>query len=96
MLIARVIGTVVETLKHKSLSSAKILIVTKCDEGGKSIGRPFLAVDLVGAGEKELVCVTQGSSARLATGNTESATDSAIVGIIDRLDIINKNTYVKE
>jgi ethanolamine utilization protein EutN len=88
MIIGRVIGTVVETLKHKSLSSKKILVVKQADETGKYFGQPFLAVDLVGAGENELVCVTQGSSARQAIENTESAADAAIVGIIDRLDIL--------
>ena len=43
MIIGRVIGTVVETLKHKSLSSKKILVVKQADETGKYFVHPFLA-----------------------------------------------------
>ena len=85
MLIAVVEGSAVATLKHEALQSSKILVVRRADAEGVTAGEPFLAVDLVGAGEGELVIVSQGSSARMATGTSNSPADAAIVGILDSL-----------
>jgi len=41
--------------------------------------------DLVGAGEGELVMVSQGSTARMAMANDRSPVDAAIIGILDSL-----------
>ncbi len=51
MIIAKVIGSAVATLKHDLLKTTKILLVSPSDVKGNLIGEPFLAVDLVGAGD---------------------------------------------
>jgi ethanolamine utilization protein EutN len=53
-------------------------------------------VDLVGAGEGELVVVSQGSSARAVTGQNSSPIDAAIVGILDSLRFEGVISYRKE
>jgi ethanolamine utilization protein EutN len=86
MLVAKVIGSAVASLKLDALHSSKLLLVCPADPAGNLTGDPFLAVDLVGAGEGELVMLSQGSSARVACGNPDrSPADAAIVGIIDSL-----------
>ena len=85
MIIAQVVGSAVATIKHDLLKTTKMLIVRQADTTGKVIGDPFLAIDLVGAGEGELVAVSQGSSARVASGSNQSPVDAAIVGILDSL-----------
>jgi microcompartment protein CcmK/EutM len=85
MIIAKVVGSAVATMKHELLRTNKILLVCPADVQGGITGEPFLAVDLVGAGEGELVMVSQGSSARAATGHNASPADAAIVGILDSL-----------
>lgn len=85
MIIAKVVGSAVATLKHDLLMKTKLLLVRRADAKGDVTGEPFLAVDLVGAGEGELVIVSQGSSARMATGQSSSPADAAIVGILDSL-----------
>jgi ethanolamine utilization protein EutN len=86
MLVAKVIGSAVASLKLDALQSSKLLLVCPTDLAGNPAGNPFLAVDLVGAGEGELVMVSQGSSARVACGNPDrSPSDAAIVGILDSL-----------
>jgi len=85
MLIARVVGTAVSSAKHKALLATKLLIVCPANVDGDVRGDPFLAVDLVGSGEGELVIVSQGSSARMATDYKNSLVDAAIVGILDSL-----------
>jgi ethanolamine utilization protein EutN len=87
MIIGKVVGSAVATLKHEGLSTTKLLLVRPADTQGNPINDAFLAVDLVGAGEGELVFVSQGSSARVATGNNASPTDAAIVGILDSLRV---------
>ena len=64
MLIARVIGTTVSTIKDEKLTGRKLLIVRQTDEHGLPVGKPYVAVDTVGAGIGELVLTAAGSSAR--------------------------------
>lgn len=96
MIIAKVVGSAVATLKHDLLKTTKLLLVCQADAQGKVTGDPFLAVDLVGAGEGELVVVSQGSSARIATGQNSSPVDAAIVGILDSLRVDERVTWRKE
>lgn len=96
MIIAKVIGSAVATLKHDLLRTTTLLLVSPTDPDGNVIGSPFLAVDLVGAGEDEWVIVSQGSSARLAIGQNQSPADAAIVGILDSLQVDGVIDFRKE
>jgi ethanolamine utilization protein EutN len=96
MIIAKVMGSAVATLKHDLLKTTKLLLVSPADVKGNVTGEPFLAVDLVGAGEGELVIVSQGSSARVATGQGSSPADAAIVGILDSLQFEGVVEFRKE
>lgn len=97
MIIAQVIGSAVATLKHDSLKETKLLLARPADANGKAKGEPFLAVDLVGAGEGELVIVSQGSSARMCMPQSSaSSVDAAIVGILDSLHIDGAISFRKE
>jgi ethanolamine utilization protein EutN len=96
MIIAKVMGSAVATLKHDLLKTTKLLLVSPTDVKGNVTGEPFLAVDLVGAGEGELVIVSQGSSARVATGQGSSPADAAIVGILDSLQFEGVVEFRKE
>jgi ethanolamine utilization protein EutM len=95
MLIAKVVGSAVATLKHELLKTSKLLLVCAADAEGNVTGDPFLAVDLVGAGEGELVIVSRGSSARKATGHEATPADAAIVGILDSLRIEGTTAFRK-
>ena len=96
MIIGQVIGSAVATLKHECLKTSKLLLVMHADANGNASGEPFLAVDLVGAGEGELVMVSQGSSARVCSGNVSSPVDAAIVGILDSLQVDGNFSFRKE
>jgi ethanolamine utilization protein EutN len=97
MLIAKVVGSAVATLKLDALKASKILLVSPTDAHGAITGGPILAVDLVGAGEGELVIVSQGSSARMvAPGGNASPVDAAIIGILDSLRIDGEVAFRKE
>lgn len=96
MLIGRISGTAVSTVKQDTLSSYRLLLVVPSDPTGNDLGAPFLAIDLVGAGEGELVFVSRGSSARAAVGDNGSAADAAVTGILDSLYFEGKQTYTKK
>ena len=54
MLIAKVVGTTVSTIKDEKLVGRKLLIVRQTDEHGEPFGKPFVAVDTVDAGIGDL------------------------------------------
>jgi ethanolamine utilization protein EutN len=90
MLIARVIGDVVATQKAPSHEGRKILVVQPLNLDGSDRGDPFLALDAVDAGIGERVLtVTEGYSAMTAVGRQNSPIDSAVIGIIDAVEIID-------
>jgi microcompartment protein CcmK/EutM len=95
MLIARVTGLVVATMKHESLTGSKLLIVQETDVDGKPAGRPMVAVDAVDAGEGDLVLVTQGSGARQTEISLDRPVDNVIMAIVDTLQSNGKVTFRK-
>ena len=95
MIIAKVVGSAVSSMKLDALQSSKLLVVRPADTQGNATGPAILAVDLVGAGEDELVMVSEGSSARMAIGNDHSPADAAIIGILDSLRYYGDLVYRK-
>jgi ethanolamine utilization protein EutN len=88
MQIARVLGTVVATQKHRKFESAKLLIVQPLNVDDTPRGPALLAVDGVGAGVHEKVLVVlEGRAAGEALGRKAAPVDAAIIGIIDHVDI---------
>jgi microcompartment protein CcmK/EutM len=53
-------------------------------------GRAIVAMDTLGAGDGQLVLVTQGSSARLAEGCNKTPTDAVVVGIVDEAVVMGR------
>ncbi len=87
MQIARVIGTVVSTQKHRKFEAAKLLLVQPLNQDDTPRGAALLAIDGVGAGVQEKVLVVlEGRAAGEALGKKGAPVDAAIVGIVDRID----------
>ena len=95
MLIARVIGTTVSTIKDEKITGQKLLVMRQTDETGKSIGKPYVAVDTVGAGVGELVLTASGSSARQTTLTKDRPVDAVIMAVIDSLEVEGNTTFRK-
>ena len=87
MLLAKIVGTVVATRKDPRLISCKLMVVRPIDPRGKADGSHLVAVDTVDAGVGETVLVVNGSSARMASGLKDCPVDSAIVGVIDTIEL---------
>jgi ethanolamine utilization protein EutN len=89
MLIGKVIGDVVASQKAPSHEGRKILVVQPLNLDGSDRGEIVLALDAVGAGIGERVLLTtEGFSAMTAVGRPNSPIDSAVIGIIDEIDLI--------
>jgi ethanolamine utilization protein EutN len=87
MLIARVVGTVVATQKHRKFEGAKLLLVQPLNMDDTARGVALLAVDGVGAGVREKVLIVlEGRAAGEALGRKGAPVDAAIVGIIDEVE----------
>lgn len=83
MQLARVIGTVVATVKNDSLEGRKLLVVQSLNKDLAPQGKPLVAVDSVGAGIGELVFWCRGKEASFPFKRENTPTDCTIVAIVD-------------
>lgn len=95
MLIAKVIGTTISTIKNEKLHGRKLLILRETDETGDVIGKPYVAVDTVDAGVGDLVLTAHGSSGRQTNVTKDSPVDAVIMAVIDHLEVGGKVVYRK-
>jgi ethanolamine utilization protein EutN len=87
LILGRVIGNVVCTIKHPALDGCKLLLVQPIDRQGRSKGRALVAIDSVGAGAGETVYWCRGREASFPFLPAEVPTEAAIVGIVDAINI---------
>jgi ethanolamine utilization protein EutN len=87
MLLGRVTGNVVATIKNPSLEGRTFLIVQPLDLHGRDKGRPIVALDSVGAGAGETVYWCRGREASFPFLPREVPTEATIVGIVDTVNI---------
>jgi microcompartment protein CcmK/EutM len=83
MKLGVVIGSVVSTRKAGRMDGLKLLVVRYLDERYAPTATTAVCVDTVGAGAGEVVLLCGSSSARLPESTRKTATDTAIVGIVD-------------
>lgn len=90
MLLARVLGNVVSTVKNDSLTGKKILVLQPVDPAGKDRGEKLLALDSVGAGAGETVYYCRGREASFPWYPDEVPVDATIVGIVDHVNVVKR------
>ena len=96
MLIAKVIGTTVSTIKEPTLEGRKLLILRQTDVDGVPFGKPYVAVDTLDAGIGDLVLTAHGSSDR-QTGLTQNRpVYTGPMAVIDHLSVLGEVTYQKD
>ncbi len=87
MILGRVVGQAVATVKRPQFEGAKLLLVQPETPEGAPVGATLLAVDGVGAGVTERVLVVvDGRAAGELLGRRLAPVDAAIVGIVDEVD----------
>ena len=104
MILGRVQGQVVSTIKHEAYTGHRMLLLDRIDTAGKELGGYLVAVDAVGAtvGQTVLV-IDEGNSARQVLGDPSAPTRTAglpvrtaglpirsvIVGIVEEVHMID-------
>ena len=90
MILARVLGNVVATQKNERYQNARVMLCQPVTPTGEEWGATLLALDSVDAGVGDLVLVVQEgwSASTAATGEQGAAIDSAIVGVVDHVDLL--------
>lgn len=90
MILARVLGNIVATQKNHRYEGARVMLCQQITPEGEEMGTTVLALDAVDSGVGDTVLIVQEgwSASTVATGTAGAAIDSAIVGVVDRIDLI--------
>lgn len=84
MILCKVQGNVVASVKHQSYIGHRLMIVQPIDETGQNKGDSFLAFDHVQAGHGDVVLVErEGNTARQLLGTANDPFHAVIVAIVD-------------
>jgi ethanolamine utilization protein EutN len=90
MQLARVIGTVVATIKSPGLDGVKLLVIQPLDRQLKPVGGQLVAADAVHmAGPGSIVYFVAAREAAQAMPDPFVPVDHAIVGIVDAVSTLS-------
>jgi microcompartment protein CcmK/EutM len=89
MILAKVLGNIVATQKNERYQDARIMLCQQITPEGEETAYTVLALDAVDSGVGDTVLIVQEgwSASTVATGKPQAAIDSAIVGVVDRIDL---------
>jgi microcompartment protein CcmK/EutM len=91
MILCRVLGNAISTVKHPVFEGYSVMVVQPVDEHGQPMGRSFLSVDSVQAGVGDLVlCAREGNTARQILAKPSMAEvphHSVILAIVDEVEM---------
>lgn len=90
MILARVVGNVVATKKNQRYENASVMLCQQINPTGDEMTMTVLALNAVDAGVGDTVLIVQEGwgASTAATGKAGAAIDSAIVGVVDRIDLL--------
>ena len=97
MILARVLGNVVATQKNERYDSARVMLCQPVTPTGEEWGATLLALDSVDSGVGDTVLIVQEGwgASTAATGEAGAAIDSAIVGVVDRVDLLEEESVTR-
>ena len=90
MQLAKVVGTVVATLKDGGLRARKLLLIQPISPSGDPTGQVLVAIDASGVGVGERVFYVRGREAAFAFLPDLVPADASIVGKVDAIEIPGK------
>ncbi|MEO5857698.1 MAG: EutN/CcmL family microcompartment protein [Pyrinomonadaceae bacterium] len=90
MLIARVIGNVVATQKNQRYEGSSVMLCRQITPEGDDMEYTCIALDSVNSGVGDTVIIVQEGwgASTASTGRPGAAIDSAIVGVVDYIDLL--------
>lgn len=89
MILCKVLGNSVSSVKHPCYVGRTVLVVQPVLPDGKTPkGRSFLAIDAVQAGPGDLVlCAREGNTARQILGKDTDPLHAVVLGVVDEVDV---------
>lgn len=89
MILCRVTGDVVSTVRHPKLTGRRLLVCQPVQTDAKTPqGGSFLAVDVAQAGTGDLVlAIREGSGARLIFDDEKIPLEAVVVAVVDDLEV---------
>ena len=88
MIIGKVVGNVVSTIKHPAFAGRKLLLVRPMHLTADKAEDDFIAVDAAQAGIGDTVLVCQeGNSTRQVIGVPNAPVRSSIVAVVDSISL---------
>ena len=88
MILCRIEGSVVCTVKHPKFAARTLLVCQPIDERGAASGKSFVAVDHAQAGPGDRVLVLrEGNGVRQLLKDPTSPIQALVVGVVDAVDV---------
>ena len=90
MILARVLGNIVASTKNHRYDTASIMLCQQVTPEGDETAMTVLALNAVDAGVGDTVLIVQEGwgASTASTGKPGAAIDSAIVGVVDYVDLL--------
>jgi ethanolamine utilization protein EutN len=90
VILAKVLGNIVATQKNYRYDNARIMLCQQITPEGEEMENTILALDSVDSGQGDVVLIVQEGwgASTASTGEQGAAIDSAIVGVVDRIDFL--------
>jgi microcompartment protein CcmK/EutM len=87
MLLGKIVGTDVATIKTPELTGVKLLVVQLLNKNLEPIGNLQVAADATQAGYGDIVFMVRAREAAMALENTFVPVDLAAIGVVDTVDV---------
>lgn len=87
MLLGRIVGTAVATIKTPELAGVKLLVVQVLNKHLEPIGNLQVAADATQAGYGDVVFMVRAREAAMSLENTFVPVDLAAIGVVDTVDV---------
>lgn len=87
MLLGKIVGTAVATIKTPDLTGVKLLVVQPLNKHRQPIGNLQVVADVVQAGIGDTVFMVRAREAALSLEKTFVPVDLSAIGIVDTVDI---------
>ena len=96
MILARVVGNVVSTVKDESHSGLKLMIAEHIDFDGNPLSDEFICADAADAGIGDIVLInTDGGAGQQLLEDDNVVIDCVIAGVIDHFSVGTDKREIK-
>ncbi len=87
MLLGKIVGTAVATIKTPNLKGVKLLVVQLLNKNQEPVGNLQVAADATQAGVGDTVFMVRASEAAMALEDSFVPVDLAAIGIVDTVNL---------